>query len=458
MKKALLLLSLLLIAFRAFSHPHVFIDLSIKIDELDKAEISWTFDPIESENKLYYFDDDGDGNLNSGEVANLYSEGFENLSEFNYFITLTSGKIKYPVTKVHNFNVRLEEDRRMTFIFDIDLPEIDRENMLAITHFDTSYFISFSDPLEKNISVPESLFTAILKNSSTPYYYDPAASRSRVLDTSKPQPGWLVAYPTELFLSSEPIINSFGEYKIGLREKLNQIQKAIYLKLSDLINNLKERRSPGILLTILLISFLYGVVHALGPGHRKIVISSYILAKPEITYLKSAAISFSSALIHSGSGIVSIIILKIVFDRIKPGIVDHVTERVEFISYTGVLILAVILIILKLIPRKKEPINNRAAGLSLIILSSLIPCPGALTIMLFSLSLNILVTGIVTVLAMSSGIGLTLTIISFITLKSKHVVNNRAGKRFNKIGKVIEWTGLLLLFIFSIFMIFTVYK
>lgn len=195
---------------------------------------------------------------------------------------------------------------------------------------------------------------------------------------------------------------------------------------------------------------LYGIVHALGPGHRKIVISSYILSEKSISYGKSILISISSALIHSGSGVIAILILNWAFQTIRPVFIENLSSYLELFSYLGILLLSIVLIILKLLKRSGNK-TDRPVGLSLIILSSLVPCPGAITIMLFSLSINMLTIGVITVLFMSIGMALTLSSISVITLKGKTMVNN--SSKFQIISKIIEWCGLILLLIFSIFMI-----
>lgn len=451
-RKYSILLIFLLTCVYLSAHPHVFIDIGIVIKDLKSAKISWTFDPMESQNKIYFFDDDGDGLLNSDEINTLYLEGFKSVKDFNYFINIVSDGIQYPVKEISNFNAKIEEDGRLTTSFTIDLPEMGDDEKLSITHFDTSYFVAFGEPVSNKISLNASLYSAIFKNKEKPFYYDPGAGREKIIDTSKPKKGWLKAYPTEVFISKNPLILSSNNYNMEFRERIVQIQKVIYFKLSTELNRRKEKKSLGLIAYILLLAFIYGSIHALGPGHRKIIISSYILSRKKISYFKSIGISMISALIHSGTGILSILILDLVFTKIKPIFMENITDYLEVLSYGGVLLLAIILIIMKLIPRTKKD-EDKPIALSVIILSSLIPCPGAITIMLFSLSLNMLGIGIITVCAMSAGIGLTLSLISVITLKGKNAAYRINNNRLKIINSIFEWCGLILLLVFSIFMI-----
>ncbi len=59
-------------------------------------------------------------------------------------------------------------------------------------------------------------------------------------------------------------------------------------------------------LVLIALAFGYGVVHALGPGHGKVVITSYALANSD-TVRRSIAISFMAALVQAGSAIVVVI-------------------------------------------------------------------------------------------------------------------------------------------------------
>lgn len=70
-------------------------------------------------------------------------------------------------------------------------------------------------------------------------------------------------------------------------------------------------RAAGILV---LIAFLYGVLHAAGPGHGKAVISSYVLSNEE-TVRRGIALSFLSALFQALSAILFVGIFAVVFNQ-----------------------------------------------------------------------------------------------------------------------------------------------
>jgi nickel/cobalt transporter (NicO) family protein len=82
-------------------------------------------------------------------------------------------------------------------------------------------------------------------------------------------------------------------------------QAAFYRSLSDFIRAAKE--DGAAMWELFGVSFVYGVFHAVGPGHGKAVISSYLVANEE-TWRRGVVLSFVSAAIQS---VVAIIVVAI---------------------------------------------------------------------------------------------------------------------------------------------------
>ncbi|HXN44295.1 MAG TPA: nickel transporter, partial [Xanthobacteraceae bacterium] len=73
-------------------------------------------------------------------------------------------------------------------------------------------------------------------------------------------------------------------------------QAEFYRALAGMIRAAKADGSAS--LSLLGLSFAYGIFHAAGPGHGKAVISSYLVANEE-TWRRGIALSFASALLQS---------------------------------------------------------------------------------------------------------------------------------------------------------------
>lgn len=79
-------------------------------------------------------------------------------------------------------------------------------------------------------------------------------------------------------------------------------QQEVQRELAGAVRGLKSANPTAAAATLALISFLYGVLHAAGPGHGKAVISSYVLANRQ-TLHRGVALSFMAAFIQACSAI-----------------------------------------------------------------------------------------------------------------------------------------------------------
>ena len=61
--------------------------------------------------------------------------------------------------------------------------------------------------------------------------------------------------------------------------KIALIQRSLNKHLAELTKRIKETKSAKMLFLIILITFIYGAVHALGPGHGKTLTFSYFLSE-----------------------------------------------------------------------------------------------------------------------------------------------------------------------------------
>jgi ABC-type nickel/cobalt efflux system permease component RcnA len=112
-----------------------------------------------------------------------------------------------------------------------------------------------------------------------------APSAVNTTDASQPQPATMPSIVREAVTAS-----------IHLQSRLNE-------KLQETLAD--QRDGSGLFATwiIVLCSFAYGVLHALGPGHGKLVVSAY-LASRRARFIDAALLSGWSALVQSLSAIV----------------------------------------------------------------------------------------------------------------------------------------------------------
>jgi nickel/cobalt exporter len=120
-------------------------------------------------------------------------------------------------------------------------------------------------------------------------------------------------------------------------------QAAFYRSLSGYI---RASRDDGAAMWGLFgISFLYGIFHAVGPGHGKAVISSYLVANEE-TWRRGVVLSFVSAAVQSVTAVVIVAIAALLLEATAKTI-GWTVHVVEIISYTLIILIGLRLLFVK---------------------------------------------------------------------------------------------------------------
>jgi nickel/cobalt transporter (NicO) family protein len=120
-------------------------------------------------------------------------------------------------------------------------------------------------------------------------------------------------------------------------------QAAFYRSLSGFIRASKE--DGAAMRALFGVSFLYGVFHAVGPGHGKAVISSYLVANEE-TWRRGVVLSFASAGIQSVVAIVVVAIAAVLLGATAKAI-GLTVHLVEIVSYGLVILIGLRLLYVK---------------------------------------------------------------------------------------------------------------
>ncbi|UDG75585.1 nickel/cobalt transporter [Achromobacter sp. 77] len=239
------------------------------------------------------------------------------------------------------------------------------------------------------------------------------------------------------------------------------------------------------------LSFAYGVFHALGPGHGKAVISSYVLANRQ-TARNGALLALASSLIQALVAIVMVAVLAVVFNA-TAATMNEATRWLELASYALVTLLGVWLVWIKAVrpllrragargqadaqghahhhghahahanaeahahhhgyepndhhhdhdcgcghahvPAPEQvagPLNWRRAG-SAILAVGLRPCSGALIVLVFALSQGFFMAGVASALAMGLGTGLTVAALACLAVAAGGAAT-RLGSRMSSAG------------------------
>ncbi|MET0678314.1 MAG: nickel/cobalt transporter, partial [Bradyrhizobium sp.] len=120
-------------------------------------------------------------------------------------------------------------------------------------------------------------------------------------------------------------------------------QASFYRSLSGFIRASKDDGSA--MWSLFGISFLYGIFHAVGPGHGKAVISSYLVANRE-TWRRGVTLSFVSAAIQSAVAIIIVAVAAVLLGATAKAIGSTV-HLIEIVSYGLIVLIGLRLLFVK---------------------------------------------------------------------------------------------------------------
>jgi ABC-type nickel/cobalt efflux system permease component RcnA len=243
-------------------------------------------------------------------------------------------------------------------------------------------------------------------------------------------------------------------------------QSHFYQSLTQALTSL-EQDPLGVWL-LLALSFAYGVFHAVGPGHGKAVITSYLVSSGD-SMRRGVAISFASALVQAASAILFVSVGAILL-RLTATAITFATDWVEIISYGAIAVVGAWLLWTKSFGGGHHHHHHyvEAEGLAAhdhhdhdhyehdhdhdhgghdhenhdhapsasgkfrkawgaILAVGIRPCSGAIIVLVFALSQGLIAAGIAATIVMALGTGLTVAALATLAVSARGVALSFAG-------------------------------
>jgi ABC-type nickel/cobalt efflux system permease component RcnA len=224
---------------------------------------------------------------------------------------------------------------------------------------------------------------------------------------------------------------------------------------------IRDGESSAALLVGMAMAFLYGVFHALGPGHGKFVVASYFLSR-EARIWRGFLMGVQIALTHVVSAVALLWLADISLRHVLGGPAADF-KPLKLLSYSATGAVGVLLFVRA--ARRTEPIQGhhhpRETGQGhrggwVQALASvgvgLIPCTGALLVMLYAVANEMIPTGMVLILAIAAGMAITMSGLGVLTILARHRVLGWAessDRRPSRTRWVLEIGGAVVLTVFS---------
>lgn len=254
----------------------------------------------------------------------------------------------------------------------------------------------------------------------------------------------------------------------GIGAWLLQQQAAFHKALTAAIGAVDG--NPAALLTLTGLAFAYGVLHAVGPGHGKAVITSYLVAS-ERTMRRGIALAFGAATVQA---LIALGVVLVVAGLMR-GTAANMNATVYWVEKTGFALVAgmglwIVFRRLRALfaeppdvcidptcdhahggdPRMLAKADWKAMSLAAIG-AGIRPCSGAIILLVFALAKGLLLAGVLSVTAMAIGTAIGTSLFALLAVKAKLVALNLvsgrgSGWRYGGIALEIA-AGLALAFI-----------
>jgi ABC-type nickel/cobalt efflux system permease component RcnA len=208
-------------------------------------------------------------------------------------------------------------------------------------------------------------------------------------------------------------------------------QRTLHQGLSRHLRATAGPGAPSAAAVVLGLSFLYGVAHAIGPGHGKVVVATLFLGR-ETRLLRGVATGFLVSCLQIISSIAVVGILTLGLGYRGFDVVDR-TRSVELVSYGLVTAVGLYMAGTAVLSERRHglsvhggpgtwtaqcsPVPGVTAAAVLGV--GLTPCPSAIIVLLFALANGALALGIAACLVMAIGMGLTVSAVGLAMIASR---------------------------------------
>jgi len=234
-----------------------------------------------------------------------------------------------------------------------------------------------------------------------------------------------------------------------------KLQRELNREIGRHMRAMRDGDSPRTLVAGLAFAFLYGVLHTLGPGHGKVVVVSYFISRGARIW-RGLLMGVQIAVTHIISALVLMWLADVSLKTVLAGS-PAAMRGVQLVSYGATAAIGVIMLV-RAVQRSfhRHDVRNQRGDshhghggkqLGLVSVSvGLVPCTGALLIMLFALANDMVFTGTVMVSAIAAGMAVTMSVLGLLGILARWLVLSRfeaAGQGPSVVGLALEYAGAL---------------
>lgn len=272
----------------------------------------------------------------------------------------------------------------------------------------------------------------------------------------------------------------FAPPRTALGAWLRNAQRGLTQSLATTLRAVQRGETTGMFWLIVSLAFIYGVIHSILPGHRKVLLVSYFLAR-DARPITGVIAGVALAVVHAAAAVIVVLVAYYVVRTSIGATVVRAGVAVQ--TVTAGLVLAAGIVLLILTAREirshkhghgdhdhdthsdcthdhgADPEKARSQRLlPVIVISGLVPCPGSSMIMLFAVSVGVVALGLIAVASFAVGMAIVFAALCVATILVKDRINRLLkSRRGTLLHHGIEIGGALVMVFFGLFLIAPVF-
>lgn len=222
-------------------------------------------------------------------------------------------------------------------------------------------------------------------------------------------------------------------------------------QLAQYIEAWKTEPSASLLFITLGIAFAYGFIHALAPGHRKIVVFTFFLSRNAHAY-EPAVLGLTLAALHAFSSLVLMLIFKTISGAISVT-ANNAGVYMEGMTFIILILLSLYGIVEAIFSIRKKTTEEKNIKRTAIMLSSLYPCPAAMLILVFTTNMQVFSLGVAALIALSLGMSVPIIVSGYAAWAGRTALFNhiRENKRMlTAVAAILQITAFSFLLFISL--------
>ncbi|MFA6740540.1 MAG: DUF1007 family protein [Arcobacteraceae bacterium] len=442
--------------------PKTHVSIQIKADKenIKTLKVNWVFANEFAKELLQIYDTNLDGTFSAKELAVIESYLVDYLLQKNFITTISYDK--QINEKSNSFEIK---DYKMSY----------QNSTLSFEYnIDLNYKIYDKNILYIKIIDDQNYFDIVFADKKQLMYIPYKISKT----TNMNDVSFLIDAPT-LISKEENIKEEIVEEKIENKEE--KVVEKTQTVLEKFTNNIKkylidiQNGHTLALVFLLMASFIYGVIHAFGPGHGKALAFSYFSSQKS-SFFEAFVISLFTAFIHiiGAFAIVlfSVFILQSVLNRFMEDSILYITS----FSALVIMLLAIYILFRKLskkscvccsvdlkttnfslIPSNINfvktatnkpvitPFRTKKQDLIFVLTAGIIPCPGTVLLFVYAFLLKTYFAVILASISISFGMAFVIFISSFLGVSI-----NKVSRKSTKLVNILEIASPIFMFVLGL--------